>query len=207
MILIPTRFEQEILTPLLKDAGLADVPVELCGFGPIAAAARTSQIVALCKPSALTLIGIAGSYSDQRTIGTAAVFQSVACYGIGVGTGSEFQSAARMGWLQWAESDPQLSDQITLNPSAATDGDQLLTVCAAATSADDVAMRRAAFPDAVAEDMEGFGVAMACALANIPLRIVRGISNKAGDRDKSRWKIPEALCAAANLTKQLLSHE
>jgi futalosine hydrolase len=207
MILIPTRFEQEILTPLLKDAGLANIPVELCGFGPIAAAARTSQIVAQCRPAALTLIGIAGSYSDTYPIGSAAVFQSVACYGIGVGTGSEFRTAAQLGWPQWAESDPQLADRIPLSPSLAADHSQLLTVCAAAASANDVAMRRAAFPDAVAEDMEGFGVAMACALADVPLCIVRGISNVASDRDKSHWKISDALRAAADLTGQLLSRE
>ena len=59
----------------------------------------------------------------------------------------------------------------------------------------------------MAEDMEGFGVALACRLGGVPLGIVRGISNDAGDRDKSRWQIPAALTAAAELALRILAEE
>src|SRR5439155_15243049 len=72
----------------------------------------------------------------------------------------------------------------------------LLTTCAASDSAAHAAIRRARFPDALAEDMEGFGVALACRLAGVPLSIVRGVSNVAGERDPARWRIPAALAAA-----------
>jgi futalosine hydrolase len=52
--------------------------------------------------------------------------------------------------------------------------------------------------------MEGFGVALACRLAGVPLTIIRGISNTAGDRDHARWRVPEALAAAAGLTLRIL---
>ncbi len=45
------------------------------------------------------------------------------------------------------------------------------------------------FPDAMAEDMEGFGVALACRFAEVPLSIVRGFSNWVGDRNHSNWKV------------------
>ena len=47
--------------------------------------------------------------------------------------------------------------------------------------------------------MEGFSVAVACQFAGIPLKVVRGISNIAGDRDKGRWRIKDAMDAAATL--------
>ena len=72
----------------------------------------------------------------------------------------------------------------------------LLTTCAASDSAAHAASRRARFPDALAEDMEGFAVALACRLAGVPLSIVRGMSNVAGERDPERWRIPAALAAA-----------
>lgn len=81
----------------------------------------------------------------------------------------------------------------------------LLTACAASATADDAALRRHIFPAAVAEDMEGFGVALACRLSGIPLGIVRGISNTAGDRDKARWQIEPALAAAADLAAEILA--
>ena len=48
-------------------------------------------------------------------------------------------------------------------------------------------------------------VAFAGAMAGIPVRIVRGISNIAGDREKSRWRIADALHAATDLLKEQLS--
>jgi len=45
---------------------------------------------------------------------------------------------------------------------------------------------------------------MACDLADVPLRIVRGISNRVGDRDSSNWRIPGALAAARRLAIELL---
>jgi futalosine hydrolase len=51
----------------------------------------------------------------------------------------------------------------------------------------------------VAEDMESFSVALACLACKVPLTIVRGISNQAGDRNKSRWVVAPALKAAADL--------
>jgi futalosine hydrolase len=44
--------------------------------------------------------------------------------------------------------------------------------------------------------MEGFAVALAAQRFGVRLTIVRGISNVAGDRDQSRWRLGEALTAA-----------
>ena len=56
----------------------------------------------------------------------------------------------------------------------------------------------------MAEDMESFSVAVACTMARIPLTIVRGISNIAGDRDKVRWRIADALHATADTVLEVL---
>ena len=64
-------------------------------------------------------------------------------------------------------------------------------------------MRLAKHPEAAAEDMEGFGVAVSCVLADVPLQIIRGISNRAGDRDKRHWDIEGALHAAAALALKI----
>ena len=72
-------------------------------------------------------------------------------------------------------------------------------MCAASADDADVRLRRTAFPEAVAEDMEAFGVALACRLAGLPLDIVRGISNTAGDRRRENWRTQTALEAVASL--------
>jgi len=53
-------------------------------------------------------------------------------------------------------------------------------------------------PIIAAEDMEGFGVAIACRIMNVRLSIVRGISNRAGDRNHAGWQIETAMAAVAN---------
>jgi futalosine hydrolase len=52
--------------------------------------------------------------------------------------------------------------------------------------------------------MEGFAVAAACRLRGVPVAIVRGISNVAGDREPSRWRIDEALETAADRVLHVL---
>jgi futalosine hydrolase len=50
--------------------------------------------------------------------------------------------------------------------------------------------------------MEAFGVAFACHLARVPLTVVRGISNAAGNRDKGDWRLDEALTSALDLARE-----
>jgi futalosine hydrolase len=102
-------------------------------------------------------------------------------------------------WGQGDSVDPGQSPQLGL-PAPGL----LLTVTSAASSAEDRQWRQEKFPAAVAEEMEGFAVAVACRLEKIPLTIIRGISNRAGDRHKANWRIAEALEKAAALCCQII---
>lgn len=70
--------------------------------------------------------------------------------------------------------------------------DRLRTVCTSAATEAEASERRALFRRPVAEDKKGFAVALACRLADVPVAIVRGISNAVGDRRFDRWQIPES---------------
>lgn len=177
----------------------------------VAAAARAAEVIADARPARVLLVGIAGAYGDQLPVGTAWGFDRVGCYGIGAGSGDSFVSAEAMGWPQWpgepADEASAIGDVIACMAAAAppsSRADLLLTVAAASGDTTDAARRQRAFPAAVAEDMEGFGVALACRLAGVPLTIVRGISNVAGERDAAAWKIAEAADAAGTLAARLI---
>lgn len=210
LIFVPTDQERRIVAPLVGPAIGDSGRVELCGFGMVAAAARTAQLIAERRPRRVILVGIAGALDDRLAVGDACRFGQVSCYGIGAGSGDGFQSAESMGWQQWPGDPPDpaavIGDTISCDIEAATDAPPacLLTVCAAAASEADVIARRRMFPAAVAEDMEGFAVALACRLHGVPVDIVRGISNTAGDRDASRWQIEAACRAAAELAAVVL---
>ncbi|MEI6241399.1 MAG: futalosine hydrolase [Planctomycetia bacterium] len=212
ILLVPTELERGLIAPAAAAACGFAIRSELCGFGPVVAAARTAQLIAEHRPDSVLLVGIAGRMSDRLTIGEAYAFERVACHGVGAGTGDAFVPAEAMGWPQWPGegSDPatRIGDVLACTsgqlPAAAPRAGLLVSACAASAGEADVRSRLRLFPDAVAEDMEGFAVAAACRLAGVPLDIVRGISNTAGDRDISRWQIEAACRAAAELAALIL---
>ena len=77
-----------------------------------------------------------------------------------------------------------------------------MTVCSAADTPEQAAIRLAQNPTAVGEDMEAFGVAMACQMQNVDIEVICGFSNLAGDRNKANWQIDRALTAAVELLVQ-----
>lgn len=229
LLLIPTPVELQWAGPSVEQL-MRGVRVELCGFGPVVAGSRTMQLIERYRPSGVWLVGIAGAYTSELDLGAAYEFSQVGLYGVGVGSGCEHQTLGELGWEQWSAAEgeeassaigdlltgggadasqrpPQigslqigpLPEQRVGDPAAA--GRYLLTVCAAAAGPDDVARRLEKYPQALAEDMEGFAVAAACHLAGVPWRIVRGISNRAGDRDHRRWQAREAMRAAVSLAR------
>lgn len=209
LIVIPTELEHRTLMTCAPSlVGCAEARFELCGFGPIAAAARSVQLIEQHRPERVCLLGIAGAYQDRVPVGQAIRATAVGSYGIGAGTGNDFISAGQMGWDQLPaktgnEPCGVVRDLIELGSAEALDDCRnlpvglLITACAASAHERDVEHRLQSFPSAIAEDMEGFGVALACRLCGIELSIVRGISNRAGDRDTTNWKIREALQSAA----------
>lgn len=207
LLLVPTVGERRIVEQVIGSSDGGRLRIELCGFGPIAAAARTAHLLATLQPASVTLVGIAGAIDGRLTVGHAYRFDEVVSYGVGVGTGGDFQQASSLGWLQWP-GDPSVGQSAVgdrIGCAGTTAGHVLLTACTASAGPADVQLRRALVPDAGAEDMEGFGVAIACELARVSWTIIRGISNRAGDRDHSRWCVEPALEAAAMLALQTLA--
>lgn len=188
LLLVPTELEWAELERQ-GGFGASGARVELCGFGPVAAAARTAELVARQRTERVLLVGIAGSFEPARLqLGSAASFREVAIEGLG------------SGFPQW----PGIEDRLALVPADGAEA-LLLTVWSACDSPAGAQQRLQRYPGAAAEDMEGFAVAFACALARVPCTIVRGISNAVGERDKRRWCIADALAAARARTLELLA--
>ena len=208
LLLTPTELERARLVDQ-GGFGTGRCLWDLCGFGPVAAAARTAQLLSELRPTRVVLVGIAGAYDIARNpLGTALEFSEVALHGVGAGEGEAFEGPPALGFPQWPGSPGTtlhpVVDTLPLDAPTGEDLPQLLTTCAAARGAREAAHRVERFPNAAAEDMEGFAVAMACALQRTPLRIVRGISNEVGVADPSQWRIPAALAAARERTLELL---
>jgi len=181
---------------------------EICGFGPISSSALSTKFIHEHSPKRVVLVGIAGAYRQQSNhlqLKQAYTFQDVASYGIGAGSGDDFKTPGDMGLAQYVASNgDEVSDEIALVDPGSQSRRQLLTVCAAAANAKEVEQRLSVKSHAMAEDMEGFSVALACRIHGVKLTIVRGISNWAGDRDVKNWQIEPALESAAKMVMGLI---
>lgn len=205
--MVPTKLELDRLVahaPRITDGCV----IELCGFGPIASAARASALLNHLHPKRCLLLGIAGTYDNELcAIGNAYTFATVGCFGIGALENDALLLPSQMGFAQWQDQNIRIHESLPLDCSAFSgNAGQLLTVCAAAGKPDDIVQRTSVFPNAVAEDMEGFGVAVACQMAGVSLSIVRGISNIAGDRNTKNWEFDAATSALTPFIEQWLGN-
>lgn len=209
LILVPTQLELDHLSDEFRGtADSHDWSIELCGFGPIASAARSASLIEQKKPSYVLLLGIAGGYQLNADLGSAYAFERVYCYGVGAGVGEDYQAAGDIGLPHWKSGGQTIGDSLGLYvPPWETELSSLhalLTTPSASANMQEARQKLAAVQDAMAEDMEGFSVAVSCKLANVPLTIIRGISNRAGDRDHTNWRIGEAISAAEKLATEKL---
>ncbi|GGM15673.1 futalosine hydrolase [Dactylosporangium sucinum] len=184
--------------PDALEAG-APVVVVAAGVGPAAAAAVTAQFLTAAvhdgTPFDLVLsAGIAGGFAGRVEIGGLAVATESIAADLGAAGPDGFQSVDELGFgTARLDADPALLRALRLALPEAVGGPILTvaTVTGTAAAKETVEKRH---PDAVAEAMEGFGVATAARLwPATAFGELRTISNAVGPRDRAAWRIPQAL--------------
>ncbi|CAI6014599.1 futalosine hydrolase [Cohnella sp. JJ-181] len=175
--------------------------VRLCGVGPASAAARTAAALAEAagRWSLVVSAGIAGGYPELAPVGTLAVGTLAAAADLGVETADGFASVDALGFgASRIAADAALAEsllQALAEAGLVAVSGPIVTASTATGTADTAAERAARVPGAVAEGMEGFGVAQAAAHADKPYLELRAISNAVGPRDREAWRIGDALSA------------
>ncbi len=176
------------------------------GVGPAASAANASAALAADSYDLVLSAGIAGGF--DLPIGALAVATSVVFADLGAETPEGFAPMSSLGYgTDRLDVSPTLAAELARRTGAITGA--ILTVATVTGSAASAATLRGRHPNAVAEAMEGFGVASAALVHGVPFGEVRAISNAVGPRDRSSWRIPQALDALggafAALTAQPLA--
>ena len=190
MILVVTAVEAE--ADAVRRGVPAGSPVEVhpVGVGPAAAAAGTAFLLARGGVAAVVSAGIAGGFVGRIAVGAIAVASRSVAADLGADGPDGFVPLDELGF--GATSLPATALAL---PGAVTGA--ILTVSTVTGTAARAEALAARYPDAVAEGMEGFGVATACAPAGVPFTEVRTVSNPVGPRDRAAWRIREALDALA----------
>jgi futalosine hydrolase len=178
---------------------VASFDVRLAGVGPAAAAASTATALASGAYDLVVSAGIGGGFAGIAEVGSLVVASEIVAADLGVQTAEGFRSLHEMGFgTSRCLVDANLASRVTKALRAAglpVSMGSVLTVSTAtgtAAAASELADR---VPGAAAEAMEGFGVATAAEQHGVPILELRAISNRVGPRDRSAWRIPEALQA------------
>ncbi|MFI5913649.1 futalosine hydrolase [Dactylosporangium sp. NPDC051541] len=177
----------------------APVVVVACGVGPAAAAAVTAQHLTIAMQEGAPFdvavsAGIAGGFAGRVEIGGLVVATESIAADLGAEGPDGFQSVDELGFgTSRCDADPGLLRTLRQALPEAIGG-PVLTVSTVTGTAHSKELVQKRHPDAVAEAMEGFGVASAARLwPATAFGEIRTVSNAVGPRDRAAWRIPQAL--------------
>ncbi|WP_406444249.1 futalosine hydrolase [Streptomyces sp. NBC_01613] len=176
-----------------------DVTVIAAGVGPALAAAATATALttAALRGTPYDLVvsaGIAGGFQPEAPVGSLVVADEITAADLGAETPEGFVSVTELGFGTVTHRPPQALVRELAAATGARPG-VVLTVSTVTGTAERAAALRARHPRALAEAMEGFGVAEAAAAHGVPVLELRAVSNPVGPRDRAAWRIGDALTA------------
>lgn len=163
------------------------------GVGPAESAARTSAALAGDAYDLVLCAGIGGGFAPLVT-GAIAVAASIVFADLGAEMADGFSPVSALGFgSERYDVAPKLS--IELADRTGGHLGTIVTVSTVTGSSSRAEALHARFPDAVAEGMEGAGVAAAAIAHSVAFAEIRAISNQVGPRDRAAWQIPAAVSA------------
>jgi futalosine hydrolase len=175
------------------------------GIGAVNAALTTQAGILEHKPSMVLSVGIGGAYPNSGLQpGVAAVSSQIVYAGLGAMDGETFLDLEQLGFSLLERNGAKTFNALPVSGLARAFAEAaeiargpFLTLETVTGSSETASRLERQVPGALVEGMEGAGVAHVAFKHNIPCLEVRGISNMVGPRDRSKWKIPEAMQALA----------
>lgn len=209
-ILLVTAVEAEC-TAALAGVGADDDDVHVTaaavGVGPVAAGVGTARALAAGAYDLVVSAGIAGGFAGRAEPGEVVVADRVVFADLGAATDTGFLDLAGLGLAGGGPLVPVAAPDAVAALTAAGVPPRVGTVLTLATTTGTDARAAAlatAHPGAVAEAMEGYGVALAATEAGVPWVEVRAVSNRVGRRDRSTWDLPAAFAALGGAVAALV---
>jgi futalosine hydrolase len=169
------------------------------GVGPAGAAASTASALTAAAldgaPYGLVVsAGIAGGFPPEAPLASLVVADEITAADLGAETADGFVPVTGLGFGTVTHRPPADLVRHVTEATGARPG-TVLTVSTVTGTATRAAELRARHPRALAEAMEGFGVAEAAAAHGVPVLELRAVSNAVGPRDRAAWRIGDALTA------------
>ena len=169
------------------------------GVGPALAAASVSAALTAARldgtPYGLVVsAGIGGGFLPEAPLGSLVVSDRITVADLGAESADGFLPVTELGFGRVTHLPPRSLVRGAAAATGARTG-TILTVSTVTGTASRAAALRQRHPDALAEGMEGFGVAEAADAHGTAVLEIRAVSNPVGPRDRAAWRIGDALDA------------
>ena len=178
--------------------------VLIAGIGCMSTAYWLTKIIDKDRPDLLIQAGIGGSFSNDFPPGSLVLVNEEVTGDLGVEENNEFRDLFDLGL-------PQISDPYTGKSLLNKDEEMLQRYnlpLVKAVTINEISTRAARIEQLqqkyqpVVESMEGAAFHYVALIEKIPYIQLRAVSNMVGERDKSKWKMKEAI---ALLNEQLIT--
>ena len=184
------------------------VHTAVTGVGLLPSTYAIMQLIARLKPDLIIQIGIAGSFNPTLVLGTAVTVRQEMLADMGVYETDGYHDIFELGLAE--KNMPPLEQGAIVNhhdyliESASLPVVSAVSVNEISTSTEKINVFAEKYKADI-ESMEGAALHYVCAMQQIPFIQIRGISNLVGERDKTKWKIPESMLAATNACINLIN--
>ena len=201
LLIAATQYEIE---PFSAENKALDVLIT--GVGVPATIYLLQKTIQQIQPDLIIQAGIAGTFSEKQHLGEVVLVKQDAFGDLGMEQKEQFTPIFRSEFAN--KNEFPFSDGWLINPSTLFTRTQLRSVKAITVNkvTDSILQKQQSIinfsPDI--ESMEGAALHFVALQQNIPFIQIRSISNWVGERDKSKWKIKEAISNLNNELKKII---
>lgn len=185
-----------------------EIETLITGVGSTATAYALTRQLLWRSPEVVVQAGIGGSFRQEFPPETVAMVSEEVLGDLGALQDGELSDIFDLGLA--ASNDHPFTNRMLINPYTGNWSKFGLpfvrgaTVNRISSSPEDVRTIQQKYDPAI-ESMEGAALHYACLMENIPFIQLRAVSNFVGERDKSKWKMMEAIAVLNEKLKRILS--
>jgi futalosine hydrolase len=194
LIVSATQMEVDIAREQLKNS--PNISFHITGVGMLLAAVSLTKLALTYKPELIIQVGIAGCFDISIELGKVVFVKEEILGDMGVEENGEWKDLFKTKFI--APNDAPFTNCRLVNKHLSEYNHfQLpevtaITINEITTRSERIAQLKSLYNPTV-ESMEGAALHYVCNDFDIPYLQIRGLSNYIGERDKSKWRIKEAV--------------
>jgi futalosine hydrolase len=204
IIVAATDMEIDIAKSNLRQNKKHEIIFKITGVGMLATAVNLTQIAIEEKPDLIIQAGIAGTFDNKMLLGNVVVIKEEMIGDLGVEENGAWKDIFDLNLENENnfpfENGKLINNEISKSNLLSLPEVKAITLNEISTNQKRIMQLKEKY-NAVVESMEGAALHYVCCKFKMPFLQIRAVSNYVGERDKTKWKMKEAI---ENLNESLI---